>query len=566
MSFNFRFYILLYSFFLLSQQLYAQSLPVGTIAIEDYYRRAQLEGKWKSKVSFTIRPLTADPATNFNGLIHPDTSSSDYDLFNFGKTKWKTKNNQFHLRILPLNYQALYNTKLPYGWNDGAMIPAKDYQHLISAGLYARYKFISLQLNPEWVHTSNPEFEAFTPAHYDVIAARYHDFYNFIDLPQRFGTSDYSKINWGQSSLRFNFDPISIGISNENLWWGPGKRNSLLMSNTTPGFKHLTLNTTRPVNTPIGSFESQLVAGKLEGSGFPPMIPSRTYLKDSLYVPKPDDWRYFSGLTFTLQPKWVPGLFLGFSRSFQVYREDLGRKIGDYIPIFSPLQSVKADEAINKRDQYSSLFLRWLWPEEKAELYFEYGRSSPSGNLRDFSLEPENDRAYIFGISKLYPFFNRAKESFQINFELAQLQQSTVKSVLDARAWYMNRYVRHGYTHRGQTLGAGVGPGGNSQSLDFIWHKGLKSIGLQMERYVHNNDFYYYAYVDSQDWRRHWVDISLGLHANWNYKNLIMNAGVKHISYINYQWYLLQLDPNQYFTNGLDKFNVQLQMGLMYRF
>jgi hypothetical protein len=562
----FRLYTFLLFFYLFSIQAFSQSLPVGTVAVEDFYRRTQLEGKWNSNVSFTIRPLMSNSETTNNSLLYPDSSSKNYDLLNFGKTEWKSKNKQFMATVLPMNYQVLYNSKIPYGWNDAAMIPAKGFQHFFSAGIYARYKFLSIQLKPELVHTSNPDFEGFTKEHYDVIAARYHDFYNFIDLPQRFGTNDYSKITWGQSSLRLNFDPISFGISNENLWWGPGTRNSLLMSNSAPGFKHLTLNTTRPVNTPIGSFESQLVAGKLEGSKFPPMLPARSYLYDSLYVPKPDDWRYFSGLAFTLQPKWVPGLFIGFSRSFQVYSEDLGRRLGDYLPIFSPLQKVKADEPINKRDQYSSLFLRWVWPEERAELYFEYGRSSPSGNLRDLSLEPENDRAYIFGLRKQYPFFNRKDESFHINFELTQLQQSTVKSVLEARAWYINKYVRHGYTHQGQALGAGIGPGGNSQTIDFTWHKGLKSIGLQMERYVHNNDFYFYAYVDSQDWRRHWVDMSLGLYSNWNYKNLLINASVKHTSFINYQWYLLQEDPNQYFTNGLDKFNMQVQMGLTYRF
>lgn len=563
-------FIKFYTFFLLFNLVtlhsFSQSLPVGTPAIEEFYRRTQLEGKWDSQVSFTIRPLISDSSFNAIGFMYPDSTSKKYDLLNFGKTQWASKNQQLYATLLPFNYQVQYNSAFPYGWNDGLMIPAKGFQHFLSAGVYVRYKFLSVQLKPELVHSSNPEFEAFTEAHYDVIAARYHDFYNFIDLPQRFGENDYSKITWGQSSLRINFDPISFGISNENLWWGPGTRNSLLMSNSAPGFKHLTLNTTRPVKTPIGSFESQLVAGKLEGSKFPPMLPARSYLFDSLYVPKPDDWRYFSGLAFTWQPKWVPGLFLGFSRSFQVYSQDLGRKLGDYLPIFTPLQKVKADEGINKRDQYSSLFMRWLWPEERAELYFEYGHSSPSGNLRDLSLEPENDRAYIFGLRKQYPFFSRKDEIIQFNFELTQLQQSTVKSVLDARAWYINKYVRHGYTHQGQTLGAGIGPGGNSQTLDISWHKGLKSIGLQMERYVHNNDFYYYAYVDSQDWRRHWVDISLGLNANWNYKNLLINATVKHTSAINYQWYLLQLDPNQYFTNGLDKFNMQAQVGFMYRF
>ena len=42
----------------------AQSLPVGTTAIEDYYRRAQLSGKTDTNVSFTFRPLFPDQINN----------------------------------------------------------------------------------------------------------------------------------------------------------------------------------------------------------------------------------------------------------------------------------------------------------------------------------------------------------------------------------------------------------------------------------------------------------------------------------------------------------------------
>ncbi|WP_216072810.1 capsule assembly Wzi family protein, partial [Acinetobacter baumannii] len=65
----------------------------------------------------------------------------------------------------------------------------------------------------------------------------------------------YLRVLPGQSSIRLSTGPVSLGISTENLWWGPGCFNALLMSNNAPGFLHLTFNTTRPVKTPIGSFE-----------------------------------------------------------------------------------------------------------------------------------------------------------------------------------------------------------------------------------------------------------------------------------------------------------------------
>src|SRR3546814_16182324 len=40
--------------------LWAQTLPVGSPLLEDYYRRLQLLGEVDSSISFSVRPLTAD--------------------------------------------------------------------------------------------------------------------------------------------------------------------------------------------------------------------------------------------------------------------------------------------------------------------------------------------------------------------------------------------------------------------------------------------------------------------------------------------------------------------------
>src|SRR5690606_12669349 len=129
----------------------------------------------------------------------------------------------------------------------------------------------------------NGSFDTFNKKHYDVVLARYYDFYNNIDLPVRFGRTAYTRAYLGQSSIRLNLKSFSVGISSENLWWGPGRRNSLIMSNTAPGFLHATLNTLKPIYTPVGSFEGQLIAGRLEGSGFGVLEPEREYFYNPLY-------------------------------------------------------------------------------------------------------------------------------------------------------------------------------------------------------------------------------------------------------------------------------------------
>jgi hypothetical protein len=544
----------------------AQTLPVGSVAVEDYYRRSQLLGKADSSVSFMVRPVF--PKSIGDGLYADPNGQIDSK---FSNQLYGTQDSKASIVLLSVSMQNQINSHHAYGWNDGAMIPAKGLQTLISGGIYAKYGALSVQLKPEFVTAANSYFETFNKDHYDVIFARYYDVYNNIDLPVKFGTQSYTRVYWGQSSIRLNYKSLSFGVSTENLWWGPGIRNSLLMSNSAPGFPHLTFNTTQPIKTGIGSFEGQLIAGRLIGSGFAPLYPdNKAYFGVNLYNPKPNLWRYLSGIVLTWQPKWVPGLFLGYSQSAQLYGKDLSG-IKDYLPFFSAIKSVSAqDVSANKRDTRNSMFARWLWPEEHAEVYFEFGRNNYMGDLRQVLLQPDASRAYIFGLRKLIVTDKANNGGILISAEATQMQETSVDNILNGLGWYINNNIRQGYTYKGESLGAGIGPGANLQSLDASWVRGLKRLGLQLERYAHNNDFYYYAYIDTQDWRRHWVDLSLALSGEWDYKNFIFNGKLQGIQSLNYQWYLdptLNRNPGDpYYVSGINKFNLQIQAGLTYRF
>jgi hypothetical protein len=550
--------------FLAKLDVLAQSLPVGT-PLEDYYRRTQLMGAIDTNVSFTLRPINPYYINRGTQPFNPD--SSKYGELH-AENSWISKDGKMRANLLPLNFQTQINTDHPYGWNDGAMIPAKGLQTLVNMGVFAQYGILSLQFSPEVVLAANSEFETFNQKHYDVVFARYYDIYNNIDLPVRFGTRAYAQIFWGQSSLRLNFKSVSVGLSTENLWWGPGIRNSLLMSNTAPGFKHFTFNTSRPLKTAIGSFEGQIIAGSLSNSGFPPLEPDHQYFGTDLYVPKPNNWRYLSGIIITWQPKWIPGLFLGFDQSSQMYGKNLNG-LKDYLPIFSPVKSSTAPNApIDQgKDRRSSLFMRWLWPQEHAEIYFEWGQNNITTDLRQTLLTPENSRAYIFGLRKLILTHNAIDQGILIGVEVTQLQQNSIQKLTTADGiWYVSKSIRQGYTNNGQLLGAGIGPGANMQSLEVSWVKGIKKIGLQLERYIHDNDFYNYAFHDSGDTRRHWTDLSIGAQGEWNYKNLIFNANITAIKTLNYQWYLLQNPGDFYVVKGTDAFNLNISAGLSYRF
>jgi hypothetical protein len=348
-------------------------------------------------------------------------------------------------------------------------------------------------------------------------------------------------LSWGQSSIRLNFDPISIGLSNENIWWGPGKQNSILMSNTAPGFKHLTLNTSRPIKTPIGSLETQILSGRLEGSGF----------KSDL----PDDWRYLSGLVLSYQPRWLPGLFLGMSRSFQIYNEDMDDSFGDYMPILQAFQKIKTSEFDKRRDQLTSVFARWLLTGSRAEVYFEYGKNDHSWNTRDFLMSPYHARSYTLGLNKLVPYKGMENEFIQVGVELTHMEQSIDRIFREAGEWYMHSEVLHGYTNRGEVLGAGIGPGGNLLSANVSWVKGLKQIGLQIERYEHNGD------LATASGYGPWIDFNMAAVGSWTHNKFIFNAKLQGIQSVNYQWLSGPLgSPNK------NVFHLNGEVGVMYRF
>jgi hypothetical protein len=522
-----------------------QSIPVGTPVIEDYYRRMQLLGKVDPNISFSIRPLFPSAGFKINNVFDPDSALNNDKWGYAGPVSFA--NGLGYFQLLPLHIQQQYNSHHPYGWNDEAMIPARGYQSMISGGFYLKFGPLSIQLRPAYVYAANLDFDGSTNLSPE------------IDLPPRFGNTPYKQVSWGQSSIRLTAGPVSLGLSNESLWWGPGIKNSLILTNNPPGFKHLTFNTVRPIKSFLGYFEGQVIAGRLEPSG----LQSQT----NISTPDPSEWRYFTGFNINYHPKWVPGLTLGLTRTFNSYNNYV-KKLADYIPFFYPYQKATSAGAGDPipRDQLTSVYARWLFVKAQAEVYFEYGLNDNSYDLRQFINRPDMSRAYQFGFRKVVSL---SKENQHILFaaEITQMSQPVDRIVEGHGNWYIHSEVLAGHTNKGKILGAGIGPGGNSQSLDVSWVSGLKRIGISFDRYEHtpiNNSDNELLNINGNS--RKWVDFAFGLQGEWNYKNLIFNAKLQHIKSLNYQWVLKDYVPGQYYIPHNDVYNFHGQLGLTYRF
>jgi hypothetical protein len=529
---------LLYSFSLLllpSAKIFAQSLPVGTPLLEASWRRKQIKGEINSDLSFTLRPLHTTAVFGYDSLYE----AKEFLSKNKTSRRLRFANGKGVVQLLPFTLKQQYNSHHPYGWNDGAMIPANGYQAQFSLGVYSKLGPLTIQLQPEVVFAQNAGFKTFPATHNDTIWRNYYNsFLNTTDNPEKFGNSSYTKLFPGQSSIRLNYKKLSLGVSTENLWWGPGVRNSLLMSNNAPGFPHITLNTTSPLLSPIGSFEGQLVSGFLKKSGYPPADTTRTFNGSPVYEPKPGGNRYLNGVTITWQPKWTKGLYLGFSRVFYLYRSNLNPSFNGYLPVIGQLFKGTESEAEledkMKRDQLLSFFFRLILPKERAEIYAEFGRNDHSGNTRDLLMEPEHSSAFLIGFRKLFEADKNT--DVELMAELTNLQKPSTLLVRAQESWYSHYQVRDGYTNQGQVVGAGIGPGGNSQTVGISVIKGLHKTGIQLERVIHNNDFYYTAFSPERDYWRHWVDLSIQLNKSFQYKGFLMDARLSWVKSLNYQW------------------------------
>lgn len=540
----------------------AQSMSLNYPVLEDYLRREQLLGKTDSTVSFMIRPFTPSLSFQKENGIDLDGTFTDEDL---SRLSYKSSDGKLLFRLLPVMLRTQFNSAYAFGINDGPMIPNRGLQYLVSTGFFFEYGPLSIQLQPEFIHAQNRDFQGFPLEHWGSTWIQYYEWLNTADIPERFGEKSYRRLFPGQSSIRLNLKEWSIGLSTENLWWGPGRRASLLMSNHAPGFLHGTINTRKPIQTSIGSFETQLIAGRLEDSGFLPPQHDYVYLGTPLYVPKRQsgDWRYLSGLVMTYQPKWLPGLFLGYSSVSQVYSSDM-QSFADYLPMFN---SQKGPESItrpnvDRRNQLSSGYFRWIAPKGRLEFYGEYGTNGNSRNLHDFMINPELNRAFTLGFSHLLAL-KQPEQFIQVGMEMTQAGQTVRETILDRNSWYTHPHVRHGYTHRGQVLGFGYGPGSNVLSGDVAWVKNFNKIGFQLEYIQHNNDFYYKRFEEIKDWRRKYVDIVPTFTGEWRFDNWLVSASLQFQNTLNYKWYLEE-DPNRYFIAGLDRSNFVGKIGVVH--
>ena len=541
------FTILISSYFISA----AQNSFFDDIRLMDYQRVKQL-------LNDSNRLIT-------NSFLIRSTSSYQYLQ---SKLKGTTKD---IVQSINFNFDQQNNSLLPISFNDGNMYPARGWQERYSVGVNLKLLIFDINYQPEKLTVQNlrQEYYSGNTGDGNFMFKYFGMVANNIDNFRQFGYDKIEETTLGQSRVGIKFKYISAGISNENIWWGPGKRNSLVFTNNAAGFKHYYLKTVEPIKTYIGNFELAGVVGKLETTKYTEIDQELLNACQVCKVFKNLDEREIDGITINFNPKWVPNFYIGYAYSRQFYR-NARNAIGETLSFFTK------DLA---KQEVGSLFFRFSMPEDYAEFYGEMGLPNEAPWPWKFFKERMRP-AFVFGATKLVPLklFN---SYLSLNAEFTQLQLMNPQDIFYSgypfaggkpNSWYLSTIVQQGWSNNGQLMGASIGPGSNNQSISLSWNKGYNKIGIFVERTVFNNDFYYSVYYNPYAangygyYNRYWVDLTQRLELQlMPIKNILLSASFTNTHALNYRW--IRIDDNSKYDEPAvqsDKYNQQFQMSIKY--
>ena len=400
-------------------------------------------------------------------------------------------------RIAPASLHQVVNSTYPRDRNNGALWAGRGYGGALDFGLIFRWGPLSAAVLPSVAFQQNEDFTTLSTDIPGWSELAYPWAFAAIDYPQRFGYDSFVTLDLGQSYLRLDWEGLAVGFSTENLWWGPALRNPLLMSNTAPGFPHAFVGTSEPVDIGIGHADVRITVGRLTESH---------YFNTNSF----DDHRYFSGITASYAPEFLPGLSVGVSRTYtmQVRRDTsswgsfLGKAFSN--PRENPVRG------IDLNDQLASIFGRWVFPDAGFEIYGEWGREDQWGNLLEFLRIPQMSRAYMVGLQKLFEGDGRWTALYAEHITVAD-PVPILTANRGVLMWYTHSQIKQGHTHRGQLLGSWIGPGSNSQVVGFDRYERWGSVGGYLERVVFNDDAYFARWADTFSMYGHDLELTVAV-------------------------------------------------------
>lgn len=453
--------------------------------------------------SYLLRPASMDLYTG--GLVQGEAHPwSGHPFF----SNLETDDISAPFRLFKQELYFSHNHKRPHGFNDGALWQGRGFNMMFTTGVSLQYGPFRGVFRPVFIHSENRDFDLSNDPRFPGISP-FGMALTHADIPQRFGETDITSFDPGDSFVEFAYSGFSAGLSNQRIWTGPAVHNPLMFSTNAPGFTHLYAGTSRPASVPGGRLEGRMFWGSLRESD---------YFDEESW----NDRRFLTGLVVSYSPDFLPGLHAGFTRVGYSYYGS-GPAFSDlFMPFRLSPSKPDPEEADPEEVTFikGSFFLRWAYPRVGFEVYTEWGRNDDRREIRDLFTEPELNRGYVLGVIQRIPAGRYGM--VVLNGEITNLENSSVTAQYrDTNIWYTNEIIQQGFTHKGQVLGAGIGPGSSTQvATASFYHKygmagiSLARIAMHYDRLFTNREYYHSTLP--RDWMTirliHEVEIRHGFH------------------------------------------------------
>ncbi|WP_436515447.1 capsule assembly Wzi family protein [Ekhidna sp. To15] len=417
-------------------------------------------------------PELADPITYHPSIINSYAADSalSWDLWN-GQFDISNKGEDY-IEVLDPFMKMGYISEVPNHYNDGAVWEGKGFNSSLNFGFTGRKGMLSFTFAPVVYYAQNQDF--YIPSVPSTKSQFSYPFERRIDWVLRYGDQSVNRFNLGQSEIRLLYKKMTIGLSTQNMIWGPAQVSPVIMSNNAAGVPHLDIGTAKPIDTKFGKFEFKVFWGFMDES-------------DYFDTDEANDKRYLTGAVFGFQPKFAEGLSLGINRV--LYRDMFD---GDFKPVdlFAAVwgQISNPDLPNDDYDQMLSLTVSWKFKEYGFETFLEFARNDYPGVIIDFFEQPDRTRGVTMGFVKSFDLKNG--NLFRVVYEHTKLNKIKLSAVASGHAaYYVHGQVDNGYTNDGQIMGSYIGPGSNANHFKFQLYTPKGRIGFNIDRVRFNDDY-----------------------------------------------------------------------------
>ena len=348
-----------------------------------------------------------------------------------------------------LKSTSFYNTGHPNSENNGHLIAYQYFSNYTSLSMSYLNKYFFFEIEPLIKQKTNS-------SKYYLDGGIYTNSY----LNEKgYGINNKKKFEIVNSSLGFLFYNIGIGISNKEMWIGPGFHSSLSMSNNAQGFSHYY----------ISSFEE--FRYKRYGINFKYFISERKN-KQSIF--------FHNSLSVAMTYYNDPTISMGFNRvhlsggdSTRVWSINQASRLS-----FEPLFGNDKDKYFipgqpdywDPWDQLLVGFVNFHFPSHELDLYVEYGTDDSRANFTDLKSHWDHASGYILGFKK-FSSLNNSK--FFVGAEFISTKNSTHTlnpdfyrgNILTENFYNKNSYLYS--TYNGRRWGAHSGSDSDDKILMF---------------------------------------------------------------------------------------------------